>query len=895
MKNSEFLSVVKDLSSINMGIEGHPYDEAIDALEDKILTNQYRIAVVGDFSTGKSTFINALLGEELLYTSTKEATGVITTIQYDEIPHAQICKKTDYDLTDKIIEDINLESNDGRERLNRYLDIENKTKVDRIDIFFPIQGVDRDIIFFDTPGIEKLSRDQMLMTKKVIAESNAVIFLITKKGFTEQALKVISSEHDVIGKISTKDMMVVMTHIGEIYESKEELEAQIQIERVVGEAKQQLANKGIIDMEVFPLDSRDYLWGINNNVYNKEQEKRNIVLNGFMLSQEEYRKRSHFDDFKTKLYKFLDRDNLQKSRNNDIKNNILLITEAIEIQLQEQEKSGQQNNAYLKEQLEKQIEMACYNQRKFYNRLIRQLQNHMDDFLENVERDSKMQEKKNINILSLIQYTFQKLDDINEENVQMCVDETVLEIEKFAEKIEKETNNHIKIICNSFVSNVFSEEFQKIFNKFVDVQIENPVCDFSLVLKKDDYDVESVVNDADVEQVEQEKQQEKNIIIELEKNINRLIVSCNERNQKYRRQYDELENWYNSEISKLGKRPKAVQKYRKEKRTKGHLFWKKTWYEDVPDGMDNSAGIEWDRKQRQINKTYEQKLEILAQNEKAIEGDKWYKNQLENELKKHKSKLRHLGEKIKKYREYIEEGKKQYTEEYIAEKKEEVASYCDMIREGLLGQVCETVRTYIYDSKKEIESAIKTELNYQVEKFRNELNEKNQLLSNKIKLTEETKRGIHARLRTIKEEIKHGQVIYGDVSDKGQLTSRVAQSRFPKLICKNFPKRQLFSNIQKHEASEDVIRKALIILVFYEFYATALLNAEKNASGDVMDFGEEYEDFKVELDDILLECGYVQMYVRNPFDFFIVYCAKTCNPLDTFRTLIAEYQLDVEE
>lgn len=139
------------------------------------------------------------------------------------------------------------------------------------------------------------------------------------------------------------------------------------------------------------------------------------------------------------------------------------------------------------------------------------------------------------------------------------------------------------------------------------------------------------------------------------------------------------------------------------------------------------------------------------------------------------------------------------------------------------------------------------------------------------------------------------EVIYGDVSDKGQLTSRVAQSRFPKLICKNFPKRQLFSNIQKHEASEDVIRKALIILVFYEFYATALLNAEKNASGDAMDFGEEYEDFKVELDDILLECGYVQMYVRNPFDFFIVYCAKTCNPLDTFRTLIAEYQMDVEE
>lgn len=141
------------------------------------------------------------------------------------------------------------------------------------------------------------------------------------------------------------------------------------------------------------------------------------------------------------------------------------------------------------------------------------------------------------------------------------------------------------------------------------------------------------------------------------------------------------------------------------------------------------------------------------------------------------------------------------------------------------------------------------------------------------------------------------EVIYGDVSEKGKLTSRVAQSNFPKLIRKNFPKRQLFSNIQKHEASEDVIRKALIILVFYEFYATALLYTEKNVlcGANTTGFRQEYEDFKVELDNMLLECGYVQMYIRNPFDYFIVYCAKTSNPLDTFRTLIAEYQIDEEE
>ena len=759
MTNEEYLSIAKELYSLNMGLEGHPFDEAIDALEDKILTNQYRIAVVGDFSTGKSTFINALLGEELLYSSTKEATGVITTVQYDEKAYAQICKKTDSEIADKIIEEINLTDNAGKQRLNYYLNIENKAKVDQVNIYFPINGVDKDIVFFDTPGIEKLSKEQMLMTKKVISESNAVIFLITKKGFTEQALKVISGKHDVIGKISLKDIMVVITHIGEIYENRSEEEAKIQIERVVKEAKQQLINESITDIDVFPLDSRDYLWGINKVVYDKEQKKRNVVLNGSMLSSDEYRKRSNFDPFKKQLYSFLDRDNLQRSRNEDIKNTILLIADAIESQMEKQEESGQQNALYLKNQLEKQIETACDNQRKFYNRLIRQLQEHMDDFIENVEKDSKKQEKESIHILSLIQYTFQKLDDINEHNIKKCIDETISEIESFAKEIERETNNHIEITCDSFVKNVFSEQFQMIFDKTVDVHIENPAYDFSLVLKKDDYDTESLVNDETLSQLEGEEKEEKITILYLEKSIEELTNSSNVKKANYQIQSNDLEKWYNSEISNLGKRPKAVQKYRQVEKSKGILFWKKTWYEDVPDGMDYSAGIEWDEKQSQIINSYEQKSDEIEKYAKEVEEETREKMKLENELNVHKSKLKSLENKINKYREYIEEGRRKYTEAYINEKKEEVASFCDTIRMTLIGQIQAIVRAHIYDSKKSIENAIKKELAYQMEKYKSELNTKNNSLSEKIKITEDTRIKMLSRIRAVKEKIAYGETV----------------------------------------------------------------------------------------------------------------------------------------
>ena len=46
-----------------------------------------------------------------------------------------------------------------------------------------------------------------------------------------------------------------------------------------------------------------------------------------------------------------------------------------------------------------------------------------------------------------------------------------------------------------------------------------------------------------------------------------------------------------------------------------------------------------------------------------------------------------------------------------------------------------------------------------------------------------------------------------------------------------------------------------------------------------------------ELQTVLAECGYVQLYWRNPFDWMIGYCAMSLNPLDTLRDLIEEYYL----
>ena len=56
-------------------------EECREGLEKLLDDKFYNVIVIGTFSRGKSTFINALIGQRLLYTGDIESTGAITVVQ----------------------------------------------------------------------------------------------------------------------------------------------------------------------------------------------------------------------------------------------------------------------------------------------------------------------------------------------------------------------------------------------------------------------------------------------------------------------------------------------------------------------------------------------------------------------------------------------------------------------------------------------------------------------------------------------------------------------------------------------------------------------------------------------------------------------------------------------
>lgn len=129
-------------------------------------------------------------------------------------------------------------------------------------------------------------------------------------------------------------------------------------------------------------------------------------------------------------------------------------------------------------------------------------------------------------------------------------------------------------------------------------------------------------------------------------------------------------------------------------------------------------------------------------------------------------------------------------------------------------------------------------------------------------------------------------------NEKGKdvYTQKIKNSTFPEVIKRNFPQPQQINSVLKDDVpSVETLRKTIILFVFYNMFAELRKNRIECLDG------EYFAEFADELDAVLEECGYVQMYWRNPYDWMFGYCARAAEPLDELRELIEYYYLDNSE
>lgn len=125
----------------------------------------------------------------------------------------------------------------------------------------------------------------------------------------------------------------------------------------------------------------------------------------------------------------------------------------------------------------------------------------------------------------------------------------------------------------------------------------------------------------------------------------------------------------------------------------------------------------------------------------------------------------------------------------------------------------------------------------------------------------------------------------------GKLTYEGYAFQFPDYVARNMLQ---FSQLQairdtKKAMSDDAVRKALILLGFYSFFARLRV-----AHSDSKSKAEKYiKEYIAEENDILNRCGFGVLYVRNPYDWMFLHCAKTLeegiNPLQELQAFTMDF------
>lgn len=146
----------------------------LNELYDDINNDSFNIVVLGEFKRGKSTFINALLGQSLLPMDVLPETAVISEISYGDEAEVNVL----YNDGHRQKGEVSYEYLDNFSARNKKAIIDD---VKCIEIKYPMEFLKDNIVLVDTPGVSDLSEQRVEITYNYVPKANAVIFLLTQE------------------------------------------------------------------------------------------------------------------------------------------------------------------------------------------------------------------------------------------------------------------------------------------------------------------------------------------------------------------------------------------------------------------------------------------------------------------------------------------------------------------------------------------------------------------------------------------------------------------------------------------------------------------------------------------------------------------------------------------
>lgn len=197
----------------------------------RLADERFNLVIIGEFSRGKSTFINALLGTNILPASANPTTNIISKIVYGEQPKyvlfykdgkKQEISKEEFDL-------IKAQTEDKPDKFSLLKGLVGKLKheeshvdfgnIDHAEISYPLSFCENQVDVVDTPGTNDLNVGRIEITYRYLRVAEAAILVLSATQPLSRTEKEFLVEQ-VVGN-NIKDIFIVINYKDELKKEEE--------------------------------------------------------------------------------------------------------------------------------------------------------------------------------------------------------------------------------------------------------------------------------------------------------------------------------------------------------------------------------------------------------------------------------------------------------------------------------------------------------------------------------------------------------------------------------------------------------------------------------------------------------------------------------------------------